>query len=361
MKRCVALLTFTLFSSFSAFAQEPRYYFFRPLEYGSEAVYNPLTLVLNGGGDILQTYQSPNRIDELPWNRGSTSVWRSLISPAYYINQYGWNRFLSQEVFPTSFDIEKSQYIPNYFLHLIGGGMEYRKITEWYDYHGYPAPALFGSVTAMAFHFVNEMVENGDGIHPNTDAIADLMIFDPLGILLFSFDGVAEFFSTEVGLNDWSIQPAFSFRPLSVRNVGQNFVAKIPFTQSHSTSLFVHFGKFALFGLSVKTSSEESLSIGLGGTTTGVYIVDDKNGIPTRSTLVGGMGGIYFDRNNSLLASITVTDTFIERFKVNVYPGAFFSSRFSPGFFFAVEQQGTIGVGLSLAAIPVGVSAYAPK
>ncbi len=344
-----------------AVGQESRFYFFHPYPYGSESVYNPATLILNGGGDILQTYQSPNRIDELPWELGSASVWRSITSPTYEINRYGWGRFLSQEVFPTSLDIEKSQYIPNYFLHTIGGGMEFRKISEWYEYHSYPIPRVFGAVTVMSFHFINEMIENGNGIHPNTDCIADLLIFDPLGIILFGFDGVSEFFSSELSLNDWSSQTGFSLNPFSVRDCGQAFVMKYPLTKAARTSLFFHFGKFALLGLSFKTNNEESISIGLGGTTTGVYIVDDNNEIPTRSTLVGFMGGIYFDRNNSLLAALTVTDTFIERYKLSIYPGSLFVSGFSPGVFIALEEHGTVGVGVSFPVLPIALSLYRPN
>ena len=342
-------------------AQEKRFFFFRDLPYGSEAVYNPLTLLLNGGGDILQTYQSPNRFDELPWKLGATSVWRSITSPFHYVDQYGWGRFLSQEVFPTSLNVEKAQWIPNLFLHTIGGGMEFRKVSEWYDYHGYPVPYILGAFTAMSYHYLNELIENGDGIHPNTDAIADLLIFDPLGIVLFSSDAVSEFFAVNLSFNDWSNQPAFSFRPFSMRNVGQAFVMKYPVSESKRTNIFFHFGKFALLGLSLKTHTDESVSFGCGATTTGIYTVDERNGIPTKSTLIGAMAGVYYDRNNSLLASLTVTDTFIERFKLNVYPGVLFSSQFSPGIFLALEQGGTFGVGVSLPLLPIGVSAYQPR
>ena len=357
----IPVITLILVHGVLCAQEEKKYYFFRPYSYGSEAAYNPVTLLLNGGGDILQTYQSPNRVDELPWNLGTTSVWRSISSPFAYINRYGWSRFLEQEVFPTSLDIEKAQYIPNIFLHALGGGMEYRKISEWFDYHNYPVPEVFGAVTSMSYHFVNELIENGDGIHANTDAIADLLIFDPLGILLFSSDDVSEFFSTTLSFNDWSLQPTFSFRPFSVRNVGQSFVMKYPLTSDKKESVFFHFGKFALIGLSWRATDQENISLGVGATTTGVYVVDDKNGIPTRSTLVGSMAGLYYDRNNSLLASFTVTDTFIERFKVNLYPGFLFDSPFSPGVFVAVEQGGTLGVGVWVPLLPVGFSAYRPN
>jgi hypothetical protein len=126
-------------------AQEKQYMYYKPLDYGSEAMFNPISVLMNGGLDVLQSYNNSTRADDILWNTQSTSVWRSVSSPAYYINQYGWNKFLTQEVIPTSLDIKKIQWVPNYTIHLMCGGMEYRKLSEWYDYHGYPFPFGFGT------------------------------------------------------------------------------------------------------------------------------------------------------------------------------------------------------------------------
>jgi hypothetical protein len=49
----------------------------------------------------------------------------------------------------------------------------------------------------------SEVVENGNKVFYSTvDPIADFLVFDPLGIILFKFDGVSEFFSEKLSLND---------------------------------------------------------------------------------------------------------------------------------------------------------------
>ena len=341
-------------------SQEKKYYFYHPMEYGSEAMFNPIGVLMNGGLDVLQSYNSSTRVDGIFWNNQATSVWRSVTAPMYYIHMYGWNKFLGQEVIPTSVDIAKAQWAPNYTLHLIGGGMEYRKLSEWYDYHGYPLPFVFGAATAMGYHFINELVENGPDIHPNTDAIADFCIFDPLGILLFSFDGVAEYFSSTFGLNDWSPQPSFSFRPLSFRNFGHSFVMRYPVTESKYTSAFLFLGKSTLLGLSVRTDNENALSVGAGVTQTGVWEVDQTNGIGTNSIHVGAAGGVFYDRNNSLLASLVVSEFSLERIRLNIYPGVISASPFSPGFFFTIGDGGTYSAGITMQYSPFGFGMYAP-
>lgn len=339
---------------------QSKYYFFRPLNYGSDAMFNPIQVLMNGGLDVLQSYNSSTRASEIKWNIGATSVWRSASSPAYWINRYGWKKFLRQEVFPASLNIKEAQWAPNYALHLIGGGMVYRKLSEWYDYHGYPLPYVFGVVTSMGYHFVNELIENGPTLHPNTDCIADLCIFDPLGIIFFSFGNISEYFSSEFGLNDWSPQPSFSFRPLSFRNFGHSFVMRYPITTTKRTSIFLFLGKSTLLGISLKTNEENGLSVGVGATQTGVWEVDATNGIPTNSIHVGATGGFFYDRNNSLLASLLISEYYLEKLRFNIYPGFLYSSPFSLGFFFTLGDRGTYAAGITMQLIPFGIGFYAP-
>jgi hypothetical protein len=342
-------------------AQKKKYYFFRDLDYGSEAMFHPLGVLMNGGLDVLQSYQSSAHARDIQWNIGATSVWKSISSPARWISDYGWTKFITQEVIPTSFNITKAQWAPNYTLHLIGGGMEYRKLSEWYDYHGYPLPFVFGGVTTMGYHFINELIENGPGIHPNTDAIADLCIFDPMGIVLFSFDGISEYFSSTYGLNDWSPQPSLSFMPLSYRNFGHSFVLRYPVTESKRTSAFLFLGKSTLLGLSLKTNSEDAVSFGAGATQTGVWEVDQTKGIATNSIHVGAACGFFYDRNNSLLASLLISEYYLERVRLNIYPGFLAASIFSPGFFFTLGDRGTYAAGVTMQIFPIGIGLFAPQ
>ncbi len=355
-----AICSCILFFPWELYGQENNYYFFRSYDYGSEALFNPISVFVNGGCDTYQQLDRPSTFEAIPWKKGATSVWRSVISPLPVISDFGWNRFLSQEIFPTSLDMNRTQWVPNYMLHIVGGGMVSRKIAEWYDFNGYPLPSVLGAITVMASEFFNEMVENGPYIYPNEDCIPDFLIFHPLGILLFSSDEVSKFFSSELNLNDWSQPVAISFAPLAFRNAGQNFVMKYALTKSKSTSVFFHFGNFAIFGLSFKKNTEDAISIGAGLASTGVKSLPVQNGVPSNTIESGLMAGIYYDRNNSLLASMVYSASRNCRFRLNVYPGVISSSYFSPGFFITVADPGTFIAGVTMKILPLGASTYVP-
>jgi hypothetical protein len=356
----VALVVLIALTS-QASAQERRYFFFNAYPYGSEALYNPASLIFNGGFD---TFQIINDRDptwhDVYWKSAATNIWRSATSPLYVISKFGWRRFLSQEVFPASLNIDNAQYAPNFMLHTIGGGMEYRKISEWYDYNGFPAPFVLGALTSLAFEYVNETVENGPNYYPNEDCIPDMLIFQPIGLLLFSYDGISEFFSSTVSLNDWSQPLAMTFSPFAIRNAGQNFVMKLALNQTRSTSLFFHFGNFAMLGLSFKTNAQDAVSFGAGLTSTGRKPLPAQNGVPSNSILVGPMVGVYYDRNNSLLASAIYSDAQNNRFRLNLYPGVLSNSVFSPGLFLMVGGNGSMVAGITARILPIGVGLYSP-
>jgi hypothetical protein len=357
LKHILCLVFFPLLSN----GQEKGYYYFRPYNYGSEALFNPISSFFNGGCDTYQQLDRPSTFQAIPWKLGSQNVWHSITSPLGIISDFGWKRFLGQEVFPTSLDINKAQWVPNYTIHVIGGGMVSRKLAEWYDYHGYPVPYLLAAVTAMASEYFNEMVENGPWLNLNEDCIPDILLFHPLGILLFSSDRIAQFFSSELNLNDWSQPIALSFDPLAIRNPGQNFVMKYALTESKSTSLFFHFGNFAILGLSLKRSTEDAISFGAGLASTGVKYLPLQNGVRSNTIESGLMAGIYYDRNNSLLVSAVYSKSRNNRFRLNVYPGVVSSSYFSPGFFVTIADPRILMVGITMKILPLGLSTYDPK
>ena len=342
--------------SLQSAAQDKKYYFFQPFNYGSESTFNPVSLIANGGFDELQSYWRSSSLSEIPWKNGSKNVWYNIIAPLPQISKYGWHDFVFHEIIPRSFNMNDAQYFPNYTLHLIGGGMQYRKVEEWFDYYKYPLPVAWAIITTMGYHYINEILENGDWRGPNTDPIADLLIFDPLGIVLFSFDDVCRFFSSELNLNDWNNQPAFSFGPLGLQNTGQNFVIKYPLSASGKTSLLYHFGAFGELGLSFKTNQEDAISVGVGMTSNNVATSLNSNGAPHFTITVGPRAGIYWDRNNSLMASIVASDNLHGLVLMNIYPGVFSSTSFSPGFFLLASNGGTFTIGITASFLPLGLS-----
>ena len=56
-----------------------------------------------------------------------------------------------------------------------------------------------------------------------TDPVADLVFFNPSGWLLFSFDGVARFFSEDIKIGFWPGQPSLDFSTFSLYNAGESY------------------------------------------------------------------------------------------------------------------------------------------
>ncbi|HOV97999.1 MAG TPA: hypothetical protein PK595_00345 [Bacteroidota bacterium] len=342
--------------SFTSSGQEKHYYFYQPVPYGSESLYNPISLLFNGGFDTFNMLDREPEWKNVYWDHAATNVWRCITAPAPVINRFGWGKFIGTEIFPTNLKIEESQYVPNVGLHLIGGGMEFRKMSEWYDYHNVPVPYLCGAITCMAYEYLNEVVENGMNYYPNLDCIPDILVFQPLGIFFFSFDNVSKFFSEKFQLNDWSNPIAVSFAPFAIRNSCNMFVAKYPLDSARTKSLFLNFGTFAVLGGSFKTDEEHSVSIAAGLTSKGRRALERRNEIPSNTVILGPMAGIYYDRNNSLLASFIFADTYYMRYRLNTYPGFLSIKGWSPGFFLSVDTNGRSTFGVTVTSLPIGLS-----
>ncbi|HLP17715.1 MAG TPA: hypothetical protein VK470_15740 [Bacteroidota bacterium] len=331
-------------------------YFYHGRTYGSEALYTPASLIINGGFDILQSASHSRELSTIKFGTGAKNVWNNLKDPFTQINKYGWGRFIGNEVIPVSLKIDKAQYFPNYTLHLIGGGMESRMLLEWYYAHDVPLPSLFTGLTVAAYHFVNEAVENDKYVGPNVDPIADVYLFDVGGVILFTSDAVCEFFSRTLNLADWSGQPAYNPVYNTIENQGHNFVMKYRLPFVDKTSLFYYFGDSGLLGLSFHRDNHECVSVGGGFVAKALRNVDSTNGARTISVEMGLIGGIFYDRDNSLLASLVISDRINEKAKLNIYPGVFHLGPVSPGLFISLGKGDQLIAGLTVRYAPFGLA-----
>ena len=333
---------------------EGPYFFYHGRNYGSEALINPLRLIINGGYGIMQIDNRDNRITEVDYRTGWRNVWRNLGSPIKAIEVDGWADFFEREIIPVSINSNKAHYWPNYMQHLIGGGMSYRMYVEWYRYHGYPAPRMMSVATMTVYHMLNEVVENDDYEGYSTDPIADLYIFDPLGILLFSSDRVCGFFAHRLNMADWSYQPAIDFSDGRIENQGQNFAMKYKVPWLDRWSFFYHFGTHGEGGLSFRFKENESVSVALG--LRAKDLIDLRDGVKTVD--LAASGGIFYDRGNSLLASVQFARTKDYRMRFNLYPGLVGVGPISPGLFLADRRENGLIFGVTLTfptTLPVGI------
>jgi hypothetical protein len=336
-------------------ADETPYYFYRGREYGSESLVQPLRLILNGGYGILQLDNRDDRIARIHYRTGVRNVWKNMRDPFAAIQQKGWQDFLEREILPLSANSNKAQYWPNYTQHLIGGGMSYRMYVEWFRYHGWRHPKLMSGGTIAVYHLLNEVVENDDFEGWTTDPIADLYIFDPLSVVLFSHDGVSRFFSETMHMADWSYQPSIDPVTGDLVNNGQNFALKYDLPWSDRWQLFYHFGTHAELGFSRRLNSQDSFSFGAGLRAGRLVQLDDG----FRTVDLAASAGVFYDRNNSLLVSLVGARTKEYRMRFNVYPGVLRLGSVAPGFFVADRRTGGFVFGMTmdfLPALPFGIA-----
>ena len=319
-------------------------FFYTGKDFGSEAHFSPVTVLLNGGYDILQLDKYEQHVFSYALGSNAKTVFRNLGRPLPLINRYGWGNFLTREVLPLNYSAGAAWW-PNYQLHLIGGGMTYRRLQEWFDAYGVGAPEIWSAATVMGYHLLNEFVENNNLEGELIDPLADIYLFDIGGIVLFSFDNVARFFSEELRLTDWANQPTLMPSDASLRNTGQYFVVRyeLPFWENWS-ALYV-FGLNGMGGLSRHFENGESLSFAAGPRASDVFEAEDHP-FALAANLTWN-AGLYWDRENSLLASLLFSGISTNFITLNIYPGVIGEKAWSPGFWCTVTTEGDVMGGMT--------------
>ncbi len=327
----------------SKLTAQKKYYFYTGKEYGSESLLNPLTVIINGGFDITQLQSVSNRLGDHLYGRMFHNVLLNLGDPFPRIKYYGTSKFI-KELFPTAMSKETAPWIPNYQLHLMGCGMLSTAVREWYDLHNFPYPWLMSATTLMTMHLLNETMETGPYEGYSVDEIADIYLFDLGGIILFSFDGINEFFSEKLNLSDWSLQASVSSPSYRI-NAGQFFSIKwkLPFSEDYS--FFNRFGMGALFGLSKKLENMDNFSVGIGFRTK--HLVDLNPELRERTIETSWQAGAFWDRKNSLLGSIIFCGIKEYFCSIDVYPGVLKYGTFSPGVWSIIGSNGNLTMGIS--------------
>ena len=348
MRNSLLFLVLLLFFPLNTFAQES--YFYKGYNYGSEAEYNPVNLILNGSFDIIQLQGHSRNVFKFPYGEGARNVLRNLGNPFPAIKKDGWNNFLSNEIFPIDFAKKGAQWWPNYQLHLIGGGMTFVAMKEWYEKHNFPDPELFSLSTMAVYHLLNEFVENGSYQGENVDPIPDIYVFDIGGIVLFNFKSIDKFFSKTLNLADWSLQPSFLVNNHTLQNNGQyfSFKWKLPFLKHWD--LFYYCGMNGLIGLSYKKKDGEAFSAGAGLRAKNLVTLDESVGKKTIETTWNV--GFFYDINNSLMSSLFVSGLTDYRIDLNLYPGIIKIGQFSPGLWCVDKDDGHLMFGISTVWTP---------
>jgi hypothetical protein len=328
-------------------------FFYVGRAYGSESLVHPLRLIVNGGFGILQFDNRDNRLAEVDFVGGWNRVKSDLLHPGRAIGVEGWADFAQRELLPFSVNRKAAQYWPNYTLHLVGGGMSYRMMREWYAYQGFERPRAWSLGTMVVYHALNEVVENDARPGPTTDAVADVYVFDPLGILLFDRDDVSRFFGRRLHLRDWSNQPAVDPWHGTIDDQGQNYAIKVPLPGTARWSALYYFGNHGEAGLTYTRPGGDAFSLAAG--LRAGKLVELGDGVQTAELVP--TYGFFYDRDGSLMLSVTSATSSRYRLRVNVYPGLVRVRGVTLGAFLMLDRDGGAVAGVHLPWAPVGLAA----
>jgi len=310
---------FLLLAFVAAHAQQDSLssFFYRGLDYGSQAQFNPLSVIASEAWDISQMENRTKSVLDMAAPEAFGRLNGSISHPLESIRRTGTKRFLTTEIVPTSFAASKAQWIPNYQLHLIGSGMRNAALEEWWTSQGCTHPGIAAVATTYLAQYMNEVSEiSAKRGHRDSDPVADLYVFDLAGILLFQPQAVREFFSQTVEMAYWPLQS--TWQPTAeVNDAGAYWSFKIPLPKTESWKLFYYMGLGNIGGLTHQLSGGDALSVGAGAYARVIHSVDSCSSTAT----LGPKLGVFWDRKGSLMASAFYNSQSVERFLVNLYPG----------------------------------------
>jgi hypothetical protein len=322
-------------------ATKPAALFYHDLPYGSEAEFNPLNLIVEGGYDQLRTGEN-REIFKLRYGPGLHTVFYTITHPEPVIRHYGFKNWLVHEVFPLS--LKKSgggQWYPNYQLHLFDGGRTYWRMAEWYEQHGIVNRShLAAGLTVYAWHFLVEVVESNGICCEDEDGLTDLMIFDPAAIILWNQPWMRRAFSGRVEFTDWMGQASLSLPSQRIENAYNMAMLRVPLPRTDDWKLMTTMGNAFLVGVSGRMRTDYWLSASAGFDPVDNPVVDPRTGAKGATLLPNA--GVFFDRKGSLLVSFITKGGSTNGPTLNIYPGVIGSGQWSPGLW----VQGVRGGGL---------------
>lgn len=292
-------------------------YFYHGYDYGSEAYAGPLDVVLNKGFALAQVMNRSQRI--FGYDYGWEGLFDGLAHPLRAVERSGgWGHVVRRELLPLTADSKGSSWWPNYFGHIVEGGITTRKMTEWYDARGMPVPWLFAGLTTMTASVLNEAYESPGRREGSAASVVDLYLFDPLGMLIFGSDRVAGFFAHDLNARVWPGQASFALPSGELLNNANHLIFKLPVLPGDGSSLFVRTGIGGHVGLTFHGSEGMDWSLGFGADASRQN-VDPDTGVETVN--LAWSGGFYVDRNGSLLASLSASRLQERALTLNLYPG----------------------------------------
>lgn len=327
--------------------------FYMRRSYGSDAEFNPLSLVLDGGYDQLRT-GTFRPIARLPYDIAFRTVMNSLAHPDRVLSQYGYHNWVRNELFPlTTKAGGGGQWVPRYELHLFAGGMTYRRLVEWYEQHGLTShPELAAGTTAYMWFLLTEMIENGGHKGYNVDALTDLGLADAGCIVLWNQEWMQRMFSGRVEFTNWMGQFSLSPPHGTIENANMMAMLRMPLPRTDDWRLMTTLGNAFLIGPSRRVGREYWVSLAGGFDPVDNPVINETTNQKTVDLAYNA--GAFLDRNGSLLVGFINKGGSTNGPTLNVYPGVVRLFGVSPGFWVQQVRGGGVRFGL-VSALGLGI------
>lgn len=302
---------------------------------GSDSQFNPISYYFNGAFD---TIQNPHYFSQTDYFKKHEIVWKRVRDPFAGIKEGGGPNVLLRD----EFNPVAKRAVPNYTLHLIGGGYDYRRLSEWFDENDYTRPYVWAFFLQYITAFGNEAMEatnhNDIGAH---DHIADLYFFDLIGKILFLDERVVTFFRDDAQLKAWPFQPTFDFKQSHIMNSAINYIARPDLF--HSAWRPFVFAGLQIMGGASYIENARGLSVAAG--------IAPTDPLRNKARFVSGF---FWDEEGSLMTSLFINGSEDQRFRLNIFPGIIKFNSISPGLFAALQRNDDVQIGMQ-AIIPLGV------
>lgn len=177
----------------------------------------------------------------------------------------------------------------------------------------------------------------------DSDEIADVLVYRPIGMWFFHDVTRSRRARDELGIVDWPYLLVYDADDGKLVNFGMNYALRPRLFAGDDTGLFAYIGITNLFGLSHRLTGTQRLSWGFGVSTVTVDPVELR-----------GSGGVFWDDDGGLLASLIGNGADGYAVRANVYPGALFAADVPLALFFGVRDDGEIAAGVQW-ELPIGL------
>jgi len=368
--RKTVLVVFLIIPFLNSKAQDStKFYFYHNQNYGSESQFGHLNVFTSIGFSVVGSGFWGYRPSDVPYSEGFKTMLNSFAHPSQIKDYYGgYDKYFFQEFVP----ILGINSYPNYIFHFMGEGMLSRKLYEYNLSKGMSkSKSRFWAVTTVvSAQLFNEVIEAP--IVWRGDAIADIVFFNTLGIVAFTYDGFARIFSNEkVKLYYWPGQPMLDVRDGALYNNSETYLLRTGLGKWTKAKLGIMFGlPTSGLGITYPINERDNISAflllgqapilpkypyNMPKVERSVPLAQrPSTQVSDTTSTVNIQNGVRltWDRDGSLMTSLEIGYPKLN-FTLNIYPGVFKFGNLQLGTFVHVDKEYPSTLGLTMTWMPI--------